>query len=211
MATNLLEMIVMDYPRSLLDEWKRGDYSFLTSSKAPRYIKDILVQKARERAGKRFFGEAYIAATLGKDMTDGWYNSYKWLTANKWVTGRNLEPVFEAPFYGALMKKIGATRISYLQKKTNTYFETHESELDYKKPVAPDLWFINKSGGFVFIESKMDRDWIRPHQLAGLALIKKYLAGSVALIWLYQAGKTPPSPEEKRDHIDTFSLIYRMV
>lgn len=211
MATNPLEMTVMDYPGSLLDEWKRGDYSFLTSSKAPQYIKDILVHKARERPGKRFFGEAYIAATLGKDMTDGWYNSYKWLTANKWITGRNLEPSFEAPFYVALKKRIGVTRISNLQKRTNTYFETHESELEYKKPVAPDLWFINKSGGFVFIESKMDRDRISPHQLAGLALIKKHLPGSVALMWLYRAGKTPPAPEDKRDHIDTFSVIYRSV
>jgi len=201
----------MDYPKSLLDQWKKGDYSLLTASKAPEYIKDILVFKAEKRPGRRFFGEAYIASSLGHSMTEGWYNSYKWLTGAKWVTGKNLEPRFELPFYEALRHRVGASIIADLQQRSKEYYDRCSRELEYKKPVAPDLWFVDANENFMFIESKMEGDQIRPHQLAGLALIKRYLKGSIYLMWLYQAGKSPPGAENMQSYVDKFSLIYQTV
>ena len=170
-----LNVTLLSYPQALLEEWKRGDHSFLTSSQAPQYIRDILIFKAKKRPGRRFFGEAFIASTIASDTLDGWYGSYKWLTSDKWVTGNNLKPRFEKLFYEALVRRIGPDVISDLQKRAKAYFDMYRSELDYRKPVAPDLCLVNRSGKNIFVESKMEGDQIKPHQLAGLALIKKYL------------------------------------
>ena len=59
-----LQNTFVPYPKSLLDEWKNGNYSMLMSSNASDYIKKILLTKARKRPGTRFFGEAYIASTI---------------------------------------------------------------------------------------------------------------------------------------------------
>jgi hypothetical protein len=77
MAKNNLNVELMSYPQALLEKWKRGDHSFLTSSQAPKYIKEILIYKAEKRPGRRFFGEAFIASSMAADTTDGWYASYK--------------------------------------------------------------------------------------------------------------------------------------
>jgi len=53
-----LEGLSICYPPSLLDAWQKGDYAMLTDSKASTYIKDILIEKAKQRPGKRFFGDA---------------------------------------------------------------------------------------------------------------------------------------------------------
>jgi hypothetical protein len=207
----LLEVKLMDYPKSLLDQWKRGDYSFLSSSSAPEYIKDILIVKAEKRPGRRFFGEAYIASKLGHTITEGWYNSFKWLTASKWVTGKKLEPRFGLPFYEALCNRIGANIIADLQQRAKSYYHGHGNELENKKPVAPDLWLVDANENFMFIESKMEGDQIKPHQLAGLALISKYLKALVCIICLHEEGQTPLASEIMQNYIDKFSMIYRVV
>ena len=181
----------MPYPSYLLEAWKDGDYSMLTRSKASDYIKEILVHKAKTRPGKRFFGEAYIASRI--NMEAGWYNSFKWLTAAKWVTGEGLEPIFEKPFHAALMQYIGKELLYDLQAKAaffyNGYKEKNMEGRQHKKPVAPDLWVIDENGRFIFIESKLPGDSINSHQIAGLALIKKHLEVltqvSVSIINLY--------------------------
>ena len=201
----------MSYPQALFEKWKTGDHSFLTSSRAPRYIKDILVSKAKKRPGKRFFGEAFLATTMDSDMIDGWYGSYKWLSSDKWMTGKNLKARFEKSFYEALLSRIGANVISDLQRRTGVYFDRYKDMLKNKKPVAPDLWLVDRSGRNIFIESKMEGDQIKPHQLAGLAFIKKYLRSSVRLVCLYQAGKRPPRSKTIQNYIVKFSLIYEKV
>ena len=211
MKSDLLEIKPISYPKSLLDNWIQGDYSFLTSSKASRYIKDILISKAMIRPSRRFFGEAYIASKLGNIMVDGWYNSFKWLTADKWLSGKNLEPRFEKPFYRALHDRIGTVIIQKLQGSAEECYSKYKDSLQHKRPVAPDLWVVDKNGEFLFIESKMEGDYISPHQLVGLALIKKFIRSSVSIWWLYQADKAPPSREVVTNHIETFSLIYRSV
>jgi hypothetical protein len=169
------------YPESLLEVWKTGDYSMLTNSNASDYIKEILTFKSKKRHGRRFFGEAYIASRIG--MKEGWYNSYKWLTADKWLSGDGLDAKFETPFYKALMENIGADVLSSIQENSNNFYSRHKERFmddkKYKKPVAPDLWLIDKKGHFRFIESKLPGDTIGSHQIAGLALISKYLRVSV--------------------------------
>jgi hypothetical protein len=197
MTADLLKNEFMPYPDYLLEAWKYGDYSMLTRSNASEYIKKILVHKAKIRPGKRFFGEAYIASRI--DMKEGWYNSFKWLTANKWVTGKGLEPIFEKPFHAALMHHIGKELLYDLQAKSasfyNGYKEKNLEGQQHKKPVAPDLWVIDENGRFIFIESKLPGDSINSHQIAGLALIKKHLEVrtqvSVAIINLYPGNLDP--------------------
>lgn len=165
------------YPKSLLDAWENGDYSMLIDSKASDYIKRILVNKSKLRPGRRFFGEAYIASKT--EMRQGWYSSFKWLTSGKWLSREGLDPKFEKPFHYALMKYMGAKALAELQGKVASFCEMHKAILTHgkrhKKPVAPDLWIIDPLGRFRFIEIKLPGDTIKAHQIAGLALIKKYL------------------------------------
>jgi hypothetical protein len=186
-----LNIEFMPYPESMLEAWKNGDYSMLTNSGVSDYIKNILVSKARKRPGRRFFGEAYIASKT--EMIEGWYNSFKWLTNKKWIIGKGLEDEFEQPFYEALMKYIGKDILKDLQDRANNLLKDGTN----KKPVAPDLWFIDKEGQFKFIESKLPGDVINRHQIAGLALIKKFLSAvkpvSVLIVTLYPENFDPKS------------------
>jgi hypothetical protein len=187
----------LPYPESLLKAWRSGDYSMLTQSNASDYIKDILIFKSKTRQGRRFFGEAYIASRI--EMEEGWYNSFKWLTADKWLSGDGLKTKFEKPFHDALMKHIGADVLTRLQENAIGLYNIHKQRLingeKYKKPVAPDLWLIDKEGNFRFIESKLPGDTIGAHQIAGLALIGKYLKLSapitVSIMHLYPENINP--------------------
>ena len=117
MAKGNLIVELMSYPQALLEKWKKGDHSFLTSSQAPKFIKDILVSKAKMRPGRRFFGEAFIASSIAADTIDGWYGSYKWLTSDKWVIGKNLKPRFEKPFCEVLVNRIGVEALADVQNR----------------------------------------------------------------------------------------------
>jgi len=75
--------------------------------------------------------------------------------------------------------------LARLQQYTVDFYNRHKERFmdgsKYKKPVAPDLWLIDKQGNFKFIESKLPGDTIGLHQIAGLALIRKYLEASVPI------------------------------
>ena len=191
---------LMPYTDKLLDEWVEGDYSMITSSKAPQYIEDIIVKKAKARPGTRFFGEAYVARVYGKTTKHGWYNSFKWLYADKWYKRESLEPQFEEPFFVALIKHIGWTKLRTLQRHARDYVETMDIN-----PQAPDLWLIDNEGAFHFIEVKKGSDRIHEGQLEGLAMIKKYLKAKVSIISLYPEGGRVP---RQIDHTDRFTEIY---
>ncbi len=102
----------MSFPPAFLERWRNGDYSLLTSANIPSYIKQIIVQKAKMRPGRRFFGEAFVAVLFSSKIKDGFYNSYKWMTSEKWYTGKRLKPEFEKPFYDGLHKYIGTENLS---------------------------------------------------------------------------------------------------
>lgn len=186
-----LDIEFMPYPEALLRAWRNGDYAMLTNSKASDYIKNILVSKARKRPGRRFFGEAYIASKT--EMVEGWYSSFKWLTSKKWITGKGLEDEFEKPFYEALVQFIGKDILKDLQNRAKNLIKDEA----HIKPVAPDLWLIDKNDQFKFIESKLPGDVINRHQIAGLALIKKCLSAvkpvSVSIVTLYPENIDPKS------------------
>jgi hypothetical protein len=168
-----IQTIDIEYSKALLNAWKKGDYSMLTSSKASEFIKAILIKKAKKRPGRRFFGEAYLASKM--KMKYGWYISFKWLTSEKWLSGNGLKPDFEKPFHDALIKYFSFDNLSNLQKESRAYFENNAGELNKRKPVAPDLWIIDENGNHRFIECKLPGDKIAPHQIAGLLLIKENL------------------------------------
>ena len=108
----LLKEEVMSFPPAFLKRWRNGDYSLLTSANIPSYIKQIIVQKTKIRPGRRFFGEAFVVVSFSSKIKDGFYNSYKWMTAEKWITGKGLKPEFEKPFYDGLHKYIGTKNLS---------------------------------------------------------------------------------------------------
>ncbi len=108
----VLKEKVMSFPPEILERWRNGDYSLLTSANIPSYIKQIIVYKAKVRPGRRFFGEAFVAVLFSSKIKDGFYNSYKWLTAEKWITGKGLKPEFEKPFYNGMHKYIGTENLS---------------------------------------------------------------------------------------------------
>ncbi len=160
----------MSFPPGFLERWRNGDHSLLTSANIPSYIKQIIVQKAKIRPGRRFFGEAFVAVSFSSKIKDGFYNSYKWLTAEKWITGKGLKPEFEKPFYDGLHKYIRTENLKKIQKRSNKYRANH----DGNRPVASDLFLIGNNGRLMFLEIKLPGDTIRPNQIPGLAILKTF-------------------------------------
>ena len=111
MNKTLLKEEVMSFPPEFMKRWRNGDYSLLISANIPPFIKQIIVHKAKVRPGRRFFGEAFVAASFSSNIKDGFYCSYKWMTAKKWYTGKGLKPEFEKPFYDGLHKYIGTENL----------------------------------------------------------------------------------------------------
>ena len=78
-----------------------------------------------------------------------------------------------------------------------------------KKPVPPDLWLIDAHANHRFIEVKLPGDKIKPHQLAGLALIASCLSAptpiSVEIVELVPVGsKAPRSSGSEKQTFDEF-------
>lgn len=145
--------------------WEKGDRSIVNArtSKVPPYIRDVLLAKAEQRP-KRFFGEALVASRTG--MKDGWYSSYKWLTADKWVTSAGLKEGFEVKFYEALDKHLGLPLVERIQSMVRA---------TDKKLVAPDLWMILRDGTHRFVEVKLEKDRLSHEQTYGLKVIQHAL------------------------------------
>ncbi len=150
MSKIILKEEVMSFPPEFLKKWRKGNYSLLTSANIPSYIKQIIVQKAKMRPSRRFFGEAFVAVSMSKEIEDGFYNSYKWMTVKKWITGKGLKPEFELPFYDGLHKYIGTENLKEIQKRSDKYRENH----DGNRPVASDLILIGNTGRLMFLEIK---------------------------------------------------------
>ena len=68
-------------------------------------------------------------------------------------------------------------------------------------PATPDLWLIDNKGQHHFIEvktwrwdfakNKWDKDTPKEEQLAGLALIQRFLKGKVYIVLLYPHNNNP--------------------
>lgn len=163
----------MSYPPNRLRDWRRKDCRLLSSSQACDYLKEILADKvARRDGGRRFFGEAYVATQIQHQT--GYYGSFKWLTNARFSDDRPFPngPTkrFQEDLRRALLEHFGRRQLEMLRKRANAVHKATGL-----RPVAPDLWLIDREGNHRFIEVKLPGDRIRPQQLTGLDLIKSCL------------------------------------
>jgi hypothetical protein len=178
-----LQIKTLTFSESELLEWKRGNYEMLTRSKASPFLKRILIEKARRRPGRRFFGEAFVATRIEHER--GWYGSFKWLTSSATGTSAHAKE-----YRAALLESFPA--VSNLPSRASILREL----LQNKKPVPPDLWLV-VNGAHQFIEVKLPQDSIRLTQIAGLALIATCLSSAKNIsVWIYSLSPegSQPSP-----------------
>jgi len=147
-----------------LRAWRDGDYSLVENCPTP--LRRILRKKARARPGRRFFGEAHVAAVAPYE--EGWYGSFKWLTSRKWSGDAKLRNRYQAAFREALRQHFPDLRQFQQVVAAST------REFGGRKPVGPDLWFAT-ARQHRFIEVKLPGDRVGRHQLLGLALIATFL------------------------------------
>ena len=83
-----------------LRAWK-GDYALVKD--CPKPLKTILREKARNRPGRRFFGEAKVAAA-SLPYDEGWYGSFKWLTSSRWCREQTPMEGYQQKFRDALLR-----------------------------------------------------------------------------------------------------------
>jgi hypothetical protein len=167
------------YPAGLLQAWTDGEYKMLTSSSASNYLKEILPEKASKRIGtRRFFGEAFVAANLRHEH--GWYGSFKWLMTSKWLHECKV-PERQRLYREALRRYFGREQLEEVQSRARSLHRKRGKTLKGKKPVPPDLWVVDAEGNHEFIEVKLPGDSMKPHQLAGLAIIASCLPASVSV------------------------------
>jgi hypothetical protein len=172
-------VLPLSYPPDYLTEWSRKDCRMLTSSKACDYLKDILTAKVfRRGGGRRFFGEAYVAANI--KHRSGYYGSFKWLTNPRFSSDRPFPEgstrIFQEELRTALWKHFGRRQLEKLRERARDLENTTGV-----RPVAPDLWLVDRQGNHRFIEVKLPGDRVRPSQLAGMALIKSCLCTKARL------------------------------
>lgn len=162
----------LTYQQAVLDAWIACPSEFLAQSSACPQITGIIGHKVGKRAGTWFFGEAFVANEFRHDI--GFYGSFKWLTNPRFVDARPFLPghtkKYQEALREALWQHFGRDQLERLQNITRTFCKKHRLALKGKEPAPPDLWLIDKEN-LRFIEVKLPGDWIKPHQLAGLALI----------------------------------------
>ena len=168
-----LTLTPIAYDPELLTQWKKGDYSLLDRSKASPSIQKVLKLKAQKRPGRRFFGEAVVAAEVQHKA--GWYSSFKWLTADCWLEENGTQSsAFRTDFASALAKHITRPVLQTMRKKADRL----KRRLDGRIPAPPDLWLIT-GRTHRFIEVKLPRDRVSDRQLAGFAILATSLNPSM--------------------------------
>jgi hypothetical protein len=147
-----------------LTAWRDKDRSLLDG--CSELLRRILCDKAEARPGRRFLGYAYVAAREFHD--EGWYGSFKWLTAPKWSGEQKLPDSYQEAFRDALQRHFPTLREFQRICVAATGNQTEQ------KPVGPDLW-LTTPDRHRFIEVKLPGDHLARHQLVGLALIATFL------------------------------------
>ena len=160
-----LRIETVTYKEADRQRWRSGNDEMFQKSSASPFLKRVLGEKHRVRP-KRFFGEAFVAAHMRHE--ESYYCSFKWLTASAWADSSDLAARESAEFKRALATHF--PRLGELQARAMQFART----LGGRKPVAPDLWLV-VNGEHRFIEVKLAKDEVAPHQFAGLALLAKCL------------------------------------
>lgn len=166
-------IVAMSYPPGALEAWRKKDCTLLTASRACDFIKKILSDKvARRSGGRRFFGEAYVAARIPHRA--GYYGSFKWLSnprfANNQPFPNSPTKAFQEELRTALLKHFGKNQLDRLRTRSQA-LEARSG----MRPMAPDLWLVDRHGNHHFIEVKLPGDRIAPAQRAGMMLINSCL------------------------------------
>jgi hypothetical protein len=192
--TPTLNIQIVLYTDAELERWKKGDYSLVKDCARP--LKRILRQKAEVRPGRRFFGEAKVAATTPHQ--DAWYGSFKWLTSPRWCSAQRLRTAYGEQFRDALMAHF--PDLAAFQQVAR-----RSAGSGSRKPVGPDLWLVTPHE-HRFIEVKLPDDSVAEHQLLGLALVATHLRGDrrvrVELAQLY-SHRRPPTSAQLQDEFRT--------
>lgn len=180
------------YPPAVLKKWKSGDLSLLEG--LPDFLSNFFSQKAASRPGRRFFGEAWVIKKLLHEADRPWFNSFKWLTAKAWRTGKfSPEQRIESLFCHDLVECLGKDRLRLAQENAAEYCRRHP---DRTKPHPPDVVLLNKAPKkSKFIEVKLPGDSLHDGQLEGLTIISQCLLAEVSIVWLYPEGGKRPEIE----------------
>jgi len=188
----------MTYFESELGEWEKGNISQLKNSNAPLFIKNFIEFKKNPESSRCkspwYFGESYVASKLADFTKKGWYSSFKWLYADKWLKG-NTTNRFETIFYKEALT-------TYIGDKLQKLYNVSNKVTGFpNQPATPDLWLVDNKGQHHFIEvktwrwnyvkNKWDKDTPKEEQLAGLALIQRFLQGKVYIVLLYPHNNNP--------------------
>jgi hypothetical protein len=134
-----LHFTTLEYDPALEEQWRSGQYGWFERSAASPFLKEVLIKKARTwhaaarsknaKPTRRFFGEAYVSLKFAHE--DGWFDSFKFLTARNWATKSH-----GAKLRAALHQHVGAPVIAQLRRNATRIVK--KTDL---KPVVPDLWF----------------------------------------------------------------------
>lgn len=176
----------MAYTPGELEKWKSGDPGLLDG--LPDYLREFMMLKSRTRPGRRFFGEAWVLGKLACKAERPWFNSFKWLTARRWIDGKLGEgQKVERLFYEDLVECLGRGRLKLAQERAMDYCRRNP---DRAKPVPPDVVLLNKKPGkSSLIEVKLPGGSIHDGQLEGLSIIGSCLPVEVLVVHLYPEGK----------------------
>jgi len=93
------------YSKDEYYHWVSGDSS-IVSSILPAHLRDFFLSKHNERPD-RFFGEAIVLRKMSKQCNGYlWYNSFQWLTADKWSSLNGLSKIIDKLFLQHLYETI---------------------------------------------------------------------------------------------------------
>jgi hypothetical protein len=166
-----LRVETLTFTETEKERWYAGHDDMLLNSPASPFLKRVLTKKHARRP-KKFFGEAFVASHRPHD--EGYYSSFKWLTASSWASADDLAATDAAEFKRALATHF--PKLAQFQARAAEFARSTGGP----KPVAPDLWLV-VNGEHQFVEVKLANDRVAEHQLAGLALIAKWLPSDAPL------------------------------
>lgn len=213
----------LPYDPEDLNRWKkRRRLEELLDNRIPGHVRDFLIKKVRnrkeEREKSRLFSEAMALNYFIDSVKDNliWYSSFKWLTASKWLTGKT-DNELQTKFFKDISKyfKLGKIDIAFIQRKAKAFKRKDGGQMlgftksgKVRNSTAPDIWLYHKDEGLMFVEAKRE-EGLEPHQIAGIALIRKYFGVHTYVVRFYP--NTYSEEPEPKDHTKHFTKFFELV
>ena len=224
----IIEFQILKCPDQCVEPWRENDPNIqkiiLPKSKKLSNIRDSIKHRRINRLGEaRFLAEAFIARKREPTVSKGWYGSYSWLGDDKWASecfkadGDELwKRTHQEEFYGALKNYLDLKKVKKMQIIAAAF--SRQEGLKVKK--GPDLFFVDKSGQFEFIEAKLSyydyarKKWHKDrmdedgNQYASLAIIQKCLNAKVTIVRVCPERLDKNEEEiERQKHICNFKTM----